>query len=280
MRTNSRAAISKLATAVAIVIVAGVVAAAFFAISPAAVTSSSSVSTSVDSSGRSSSTTSIIQSTSTSVNSSLSSSGGRSSSSTTSIIQSSSSSQSSAQQYALVWAQSDPIDGTCDLESFCLSATVGYAANATIPIATGSTTIMEGNTTIIVHYGAVNTTTTIIPRVGYNETDVSVGPGNPNSRPIAVWALVQNATTGKNLTSSSGSTIVLSGGCMLEPTGLSRCHVAGYVSVGGPGLHPYLVTVFVTDNLPPCSIATATQVSIGQCTSRLLAPPITATVSE
>ena len=196
-------------------IVIGIVAAAFLAIGPAAVTSTS-----------------------------VSSSGG-SSSSTTSIIQSSSTSQTSV-QYPLVWAQSDPIDDTCDLDSFCIGATVGYAANATIAIATSSTTIVEGNTTIIVHYGAVNTTTTIIRRVGYNETDVSVGPYSPNSRPIAVWVLVQNATTGKNLTSGSGGPIVLSAGCMLEPTGLSRCDVAGYVSVGGPGLHPYNVTVFVT----------------------------------
>jgi hypothetical protein len=158
---------------------------------------------------------------------------------------------------------------------------MGYAANATIPIATSTTTIIEGNTTIIVHYGAVNTTTTIIRRVGYNETDVVVGPDNPNSRAIAVWVQVQNATTGKNLVSSSGSPIVLAATCLLEPSGLTRCHVAGYVSVvSGPGLHPYNVTVFVTENLPPCSIATATQVSDGLCTSQLLAPPITATVSE
>jgi hypothetical protein len=287
MRTNKRAAISQLATAaIAIVIVIGLVAVAFLAIGPAGV-SSTSLSTSTGAPSKSPSSSSLSSSsvsTSTIVPSNSSSVGfsskvSRSGSSTTSIIQSSSSSQTSV-QYPLVWAQSDPIDGTCDIDSFCISATVGYAANSTIPIATSSTTIIEGNTTIIVHYGAVNTTTTIIRRVGYNETDVVVGPDNPNSRAIAVWVLVQNATTGKNLTSSSGSPIVLSATCLLEPTGLTRCHVAGYVSVGGPGLHPYSVTVFVTENLPPCSIAIATQVSDGECTSQLLAPPITANVSE
>jgi hypothetical protein len=143
----------------------------------------------------------------------------------------------------LVWA-SNPINDTCEVitYTFCVSAIVGYAANSTVTAAAASsTTIIERNATTIIHYGTANTTTIISSSGGIVVTGIVVGPNNLKTQGVDVWVLVQNATTGQNVTMGGGP--LLGNSCTLQPTGLTRCIVAGNL-IGEGSLK---LTVWVTN---------------------------------
>jgi hypothetical protein len=228
-----------------------------------------------------------------------------------STVQSSSASSDSglnqsAPQYPLVWAPNSPSGCYYDQYSFCVEAVLGFSDNATIAFtATSSTTIIEGNATTIIHYDTVNTTTII--RTGtetvscqgadnatlstnhtssvsstsctssvttYPETDFIVGPENA-SHAVAIWAVIQNATTGQYITTGGGGSFV-SNVCDLNPTGYTKCYAPGYLSEVWPGPLSYKVTVFITKGELPCQL----QEVNSSCSIPLLAPIQTIAVTE
>jgi len=226
--------------------------------------------------------------------------------SSTSVQSSAVQRSSSGGQYPLVWSPNSPSGCYYDQYSFCVEAVLGFSDNATIAFtATSSTTIIEGNATTIIHYDTVNTTTII--RTGtetvscqaagnatlstnhtssvsstsctssvatYSENDVVVGPENA-SHAVAIWALVQNATTGQYVTMGGGGSFA-SNYCDLNPTGYTKCYAPGYLSEVGPGPLSYKVTVFITKGELPCQLQEAGP----SCSIPLLAPIQTITVTE
>jgi hypothetical protein len=92
--------------------------------------------------------------------------------------------------------------------------------------------------------------------------------GQLTSYSLTLSAFVQDAVTGQNATTPSGSPVVESG-CDIQPTGFTHCIIgAPYLPVVPSG-DPYKVTVFVTQNYLPCSLQKADEL----CSSQLLAPP-------
>jgi hypothetical protein len=151
---------------------------------------------------------------------------------------------------------------------------IGFSANATIQRAAASSTTITGSDAItVIRYGNVNVTTVITSSGGINVTRIGRGPDN-TSHPVYIFALIQNVTTGANVTVIGGGPI-LGGLCYLQPTGYTRCHVSGVVLGGGPAMNTYKVTLFVTKSFLPCSLSPGNET----CASQLLAPPLTATVS-
>jgi len=174
--------------------------------------------------------------------------------------------QASSSQYPLVWAPNSP--KTCELGefSFCIEATLGFSGQtATSSTSFTTMTIIQGNTTTIVG----STETTIIHGVTTN----FVYPPENGSYGIVATALVQDAATGQNITTSSGQPFI-SNDCSVPPTGFAPCYIGGSVPLG----HTYRITVYLTKDYLPCSLRPANaQVP---CESQLLAPSQTITITE
>jgi hypothetical protein len=183
-----------------------------------------------------------------------------------SSVSSSSGLNQSAAQYPLVWAPK-PVGVGCDEFPFCIEAVLGFAGHtATSNITSTATTVIQDNTTTIVF----ESTTTYMSGVS---TGV-VYPPEGGSYFVSVWAFIQDAVTGQNVTTDSGQSYVL-GGCGIQSTGFTDC----YAGAGVPPGHTYKVTVYVTKgNLLPCSIRPAS--ANFACTSQLLAPIQTVNVTE
>ncbi len=133
-------------------------------------------------------------------------------------------------QYPLVFAPNSP--KACELSEFCINATLGFLGKTTLVNST-TTTITAGGATTIVH----GSTTTIISGIATTEKLPDVG----SSYSAYVTALVQDAVTGQNVTTSSGSSVITDL-CYIQPTGFTHCYVVGNV----PGEDALKVTVFVT----------------------------------
>lgn len=196
---------------------------------------------------------------------------GSSASSSIFAVQSSSVSSSpslnqSDAQYPLVWAPK-PVGVSCDYFPFCIEAVLGFAGHtATSSITTSATTIVQDNTTTIVF----ESTTTYMSGVS---TGVVYPPENA-AIVVSIWAFVQDAVTGQNVTTDSGQSYI-GGGCGIQSTGFTDC----YAGAGVPPGHTYKVTVYVTKgDLLPCSIRPAG--ANFACTSQLLAPIQTVTITE
>jgi hypothetical protein len=196
----------------------------------------------------------------------LSSSSVLSSSSSTTAQPAVQTANQSAAQYPLVWAP-NPVGVSCDEFPFCIEAVLGFAGHtATSNITSTATTTVQNNTTTIVF----ESTTTYMSGVS---TGV-VYPAEGGSYFVSVWAFVQDAVTGQNVTTDGGQSYVL-GGCGIQSTGFTDC----YAGAGVPPGHTYKVTVYVTKgNLLPCSIRPAG--TNFACTSQLLAPIQTVNVTE
>ncbi|MDA4123383.1 MAG: hypothetical protein OK456_09415 [Thaumarchaeota archaeon] len=179
---------------------------------------------------------------------------------------SSTSTNQSAAQYPLVWAPK-PAGVGCDEFPFCIEAVLGFAGHtATSNITSTATTVIQDNTTTIVF----ESTTTYMSGVS---TGV-VYPPEGGSYFVSVWAFVQDAVTGQNVTTDGGQSYIL-GGCGIQSTGFTDC----YAGAGVPPGHTYKVTVFVTKGDLPCSLRPANHPELS-CTSQLLAPSQTITVGE
>ena len=175
----------------------------------------------------------------------------------------------SAAQYPLVWAANSPTEGSCDTFPFCIYARLGFSGTAALPPPnqnSSATTVIQDNTTTIVF----ESTTTYMSGVS---TGVVYPPEN-DSYLVVVFAFVQDAVTGQNITTSSGQSSI-GGLCAIQPTGFSECVAGGGVPPG----HTYKVTVYVTKGDLPCSIRPANHPD-SVCTSQLLAPTQTITVTE
>ena len=183
-----------------------------------------------------------------------------------SSVSSSSSLNQSAFQYPLVWAPK-PVGVGCDYFPFCIEAVLGFAGHTeTSNLTSTATIVVQDNTTTIVF----ESTTTYMSGVS---TGVVYPPDNA-AIVVSVWAFVQDAVTGQNVTTDSGQYYV-GGGCGIQPTGFTDC----YAGAGVPPGHTYKVTVYVTKgDLLPCSIRPAG--ANFACTSQLLAPIQTVTVTE
>jgi len=184
---------------------------------------------------------------------------------------------SGGQQYPLVWAPNSPV--ICDNYAgadLCIDATVAVAGQAT-NVTSSATTIIQGNTTTIVK----DCTTTIYINnvnngVGNSSMGVSYCSGS-FSYQATVTLLVQDAVTGQSITNVEG--YLLSNGCGIFPTGLTRCYV--YTDdVMPPFMAPagrtYNITVFVSNDQIGCGF----QVARAQCPSTWLAPPRTLVWSD
>jgi hypothetical protein len=102
-----------------------------------------------------------------------------------------------------------------------------------------------------------------------------VYPPEDGSYPVAVFAFVQDAVTGQNVTTGGGQSYI-AGGCGIQPTGFTECVAGGSVPPG----HTYKITVYVTKTYLPCSIRPANHADL-HCESQLLAPVSpTITVTE
>jgi hypothetical protein len=193
--------------------------------------------------------------------------------SSSSVLSSSSSAaqpaaQASASQYPLVWAPNSPTEGGCDTFPFCIYVRLGFSGTATLPPSnqtSSATTVIQDNTTTIVF----ESTTTYMSGVS---TGV-VYPQENDSYLVAVFAFVQDAVTGQNITTSSGQSSI-GGLCAIQPTGFTECVAGGGVPPG----HTYKVTVYVTKGDLPCSIRPANHPD--SVCSQLLAPVQTITVTE
>jgi hypothetical protein len=171
----------------------------------------------------------------------------------------------SAAQYPLVWAPK-PVGVGCDEFPFCIEAVLGFAGHtATSSITSTAITVVQDNTTTIVF----ESTTTYMSGVS---TGVVYPPEN-DSYLVAVFAFVQDAATGQNVTTDSGQSYI-GGGCGIQPTGFTDCYAGAGVPLG----HTYKVTVYITKGDLPCSIRPAGASVV--CTSQLLAPTQTITVTE
>ncbi len=153
-----------------------------------------------------------------------------------SVVSSSSSSAiqpavASAIQYPLVFAPNSP--KVCAEAQFCINATLAFSGQPVTNHTSSATTIIEGNETTIVRAS----TTTIIRA----HATTFRFPDLYSSYSVYVTALVQDAVTGQNVTTSSGLSII-TGGCYIQLTGFTHCYVVGHVPTG----HTYKVTVFVT----------------------------------
>jgi hypothetical protein len=136
----------------------------------------------------------------------------------------------SAASYPLVFAPNSP--KACEEVQFCINATLGFSGQ-TATIIPPATTVTGSNGTTIVH----GSTTTIIRGNATTEKFPALG----SSYSVYVTALVQDAVTGQNITTSSGSSVITDL-CYIQPTGFTHCYVVGNVS----GAHTLKVTVFVT----------------------------------
>jgi hypothetical protein len=136
----------------------------------------------------------------------------------------------SAASYPLVFAPNSP--KTCEEAQFCVNATLGFSGQTATNIPP-ATTVTGSNGTTIVH----GSTTTIIRGNATTEKF----PDLYSSYSVYVTALVQDAVTGQNVTTSSGSSVITDL-CYIQPTGFTHCYVVGQV----PGAHTLKVTVFVT----------------------------------
>lgn len=145
---------------------------------------------------------------------------------------------------------------------------LGFTATATLPPppAPPATTVIQSNTTTIVF----SSTTTYISGIS---TGV-VYPAEDASYSVAVFAFVQDAVTGQNVTTSS-SQDYFGGGCSIQQFGYSECVVPGAVPPG----HTYKVSVYVTKGELPCSLGPS-NIPGFVCTSQLLAPVRTMVVSS
>jgi hypothetical protein len=166
----------------------------------------------------------------------------------------------SAVQYPLVWAPNSPTVGGCDTFPFCIYARLGFSGTATLAPSnqtSSATTIIQGNATTIIQ----SSITTII-------SGISTGVVYPpeTGYPVAVFAFVQDAVTGQNVTMGGGQSYI-GGLCLIGPTGFTECVAGGSVPPG----HAYKVTVYVTKDLLPCSIRPANHANL-HCESQLLAP--------
>jgi cytoskeletal protein RodZ len=175
-------------------------------------------------------------------------------------------------QYPLVWAPK-PVGVACDSFPFCIEAVLGFAGHtATTSITTTATTVIQDNTTTIVF----DSTTTYMSGVS---TGVVYPPDNA-AIAVSVWAFVQDAATGQNVTTDNGSLSYIGGDCGIHATGFTNCYAGGSVPPG----HTYKVTVYVTEvtdghDLLPCSIRPASLPNLS-CTTQLLAPIQTVTITE
>jgi len=194
-----------------------------------------------------------------------------------STVQSSSASSNSglnqsATQYPLVWAPK-PVGAGCDEFPFCIEAVLGFAGHtATSSITTTATTVIQDNTTTIVF----DSTTTYMSGVS---TGVVYPPDNA-AIAVSVWAFVQDAATGQNVTTDNGNLSYIGGDCGIHATGFTNCYAGGSVPPG----HTYKVTVYVTEltnghDILPCSIRPASLPNLS-CTTQLLAPIQTLTITE
>jgi hypothetical protein len=137
---------------------------------------------------------------------------------------------SSAATYPLVFAPNSP--KVCAEAQFCINATLGFSGQ-TATIIPPATTVTGSNGTTIVH----GSTTTIIRG---NATTEKL-PDLYSSYSVYVTALVQDAVTGQNVTTSSGSSVITDL-CYIQPTGFTHCYIVGHV----PAARTFKVTVFVT----------------------------------
>jgi hypothetical protein len=185
-----------------------------------------------------------------------------------------------------VWAPNSPTEGGCDTFPFCIYAKLAFSvqpatsndtstlvtttitgSSATTIVNGSDTTIVQGNATTIVR----SSTTTIIHGI---TTNVVYPPEN-GSYAVAVFAFVQDAVTGQNVTTGGGQSYIAAD-CNIQPTGFTECIAGGSVPAG----HTYKITVFVTKGDLPCSIRPANDANL-YCTSQLLAPVSpTITVTE
>jgi hypothetical protein len=206
--------------------------------------------------------------------------------------------QLSASQYPLVWAPNSP--KVCgDLGECFINATLGFFGNTTLTTTSSDTTIIRGDTTTIVHGLTTNiirtrTVTISCQPSGSNATSATNHTSSVTSTSctssvttvvatdgvfgspavsLTVWATAffQDAVTGQNVTTSSGLSVIPFD-CGIQATGFSNCYIGGSVPPG----HTYKVTVFITKEYYPCSL----KITAAPCTSQLLAPPETITVTE
>ena len=157
-----------------------------------------------------------------------------------SSVSTTSSLNQSAAQYPLVWAPNSPSGCYFDQFDFCVEALLGFSDNATTPQSnqtSSATTIIHGNATTIIR----SSTTTIIS----GNSTTFVDPWGNASHQVAIWALVQNASTGQYITLGGGGSFV-AGSCYLNQTGFTKCYAPGYLDSATPGPLSYKVTVFVT----------------------------------
>jgi hypothetical protein len=130
-----------------------------------------------------------------------------------------------------VFAPNSP--SVCPQAALCINATLAFSGQPVSNNTSSATTITEGNETTIVRAS----TTTIIRA---HATTVKA-PSMYSPYSVYVTALVQDAVTGLNVTTSSGQSII-TGLCYIQPTGFTHCYVGG----NAPGGRTLKVTVFVT----------------------------------
>lgn len=187
-------------------------------------------------------------------------------STTRSAVQSVSSSATiqSTAQYPLTWAPNSPSVGECDYFQFCIYARLGFSGTATPPPSnqtSSAATTVQGNATTPVQ----SSTTTIISG---NSTSI-VYPPESGTYPVSVFALVQDAVTGQNLTTGP----LIGSDCPVQPTGFTECIAGGFLPPG----HTYKITVYVTKGInEPCFLLQMDR----PCSMQLLAPSRTITVTE
>ena len=156
---------------------------------------------------------------------------------------------SSAATYPLVFAPNSPT--ACAEAEFCINATLGLSGQSATSNTAQTTTITASNTTTIVHAS----TTTVMSGIA---TTIRF-PALYSSFSVYVTAFVQDAVTGKNVTTSSGLSII-TGGCYIQPTGFTNCYVVGHV----PGGHAYKATVFVTKTDGKTMLAPSPTITISE----------------
>jgi hypothetical protein len=205
---------------------------------------------------------------SSSVSSSGSSTNTQSSTVQSSVQQSSSSSsfvqQSSSSQYALAWA-AKPLNG-CNLDQFCLDAMLSFPGQQTVTSTSTEITTVTGSNNVTTIFS--NSYTLI---VSDSQTVNIIGPSLNYSYQVGAFAYLQEAATGQNVTTHEGNSFI-GNSCAIQPTGITNCYIGGNVPSG----HTYKVTVYITKGGLPCPLASADE----SCTSQLLAPLLTTTVSE
>lgn len=165
-------------------------------------------------------------------------------------------SNNSAAQYPLVWASNSP--KTCEggPGNFCINATLAFSAQVaanTSNNTSSATTIIQGTATTMIH----SSTKTIIRSNG--AYTAFIYPSDNKSYPVDVTALVQDAVTGQNVTTSGGHSI-LRGLCYIQPTGSTNCYVAGGVPTG----QALKVTISVTKLDDKTMLAPSSTVTVSE----------------